>query len=51
MPKLTTTEALEYFYSLGHSEQDQIVKDATVLNMTLIEFIETLLHYDILDNE
>lgn len=50
MTKLTTTEALSFFYSLSHSEQNQIIKDALVLDMTIIEMIETILHYDILDN-
>lgn len=50
-PTLTNEQAIKYYNLLDINEKEAILKEAYELRMTFIEYIETALYYEMLDNE
>lgn len=50
-PTLTNSEAINYYNSLDINDKESVLREAYELRMTFIEYIETVLYYDMLDNE
>lgn len=49
MQNLTASEANQFYKSLDLNEKENLLRDAYDLRMTVIEYIETVLYYDMLD--